>query len=138
MLSNMIARLLCAALLAVATCLVGLARGAGQGGDQFLDGIGETGLVARYVLEGNAEDASRNQFHATVRGNGSTFVDDEQFRRALLLTCDGSHLQLPGGTLAGEDTVSITGWLFLPTGASGPRGRATGRSAPRCPAHDAP
>ncbi|HET9704879.1 MAG TPA: beta-L-arabinofuranosidase domain-containing protein, partial [Vicinamibacterales bacterium] len=116
----MIARLLCAAFLAVATCLVGLARGAGQGGDQFLDGIGETGLVARYVLEGNAEDASRNQFHATVRGNGSTFVDDEQFRRALLLTGDGSHLQLPGGTLAGEDTVSITGWLFLPTGASGP------------------
>ena len=36
----------------------------GQGGDQFLDGIGETGLVARYVLDGNAEDSSRNQFHA--------------------------------------------------------------------------
>ena len=26
-----------------------------QGGDQFLDGIGETALVARYVLGGNAE-----------------------------------------------------------------------------------
>ena len=30
-----------------------------QGGDQFLDGIGETGLVARYVLGGNAEDSSQ-------------------------------------------------------------------------------
>ena len=91
-----------------------------QGGDQFLDGIGETGLVARYVLNANAEDASRNQFHAALRGSGGTFVDDEQFRRALLLTGDGSHLQLPGETLTGEDTISVTAWLFLPTGASGP------------------
>ena len=75
-----------------------------QGGDQFLDGIGETGLVARYVLDANAEDSSRNQFHAALRGSGGTFVDDEQFRRALLLTGDGSHLQLPGETLTGEDT----------------------------------
>jgi DUF1680 family protein len=106
-------RLLIAALL---TATTGLA----QGGDQFLDGIGETGLVARYILNGNAEDASRNQFHATVRGNGATFIDDEQFRRALLLTGDGSHLQLPGAALAGEDTLSVTGWFFLPTGATGP------------------
>ena len=50
----------------------------------------------------------------------ATFVDDEQFRRALLLTGDGSHLQLPGETLTGEDTLSVTTWLYLPTGASGP------------------
>ena len=43
-------------------------QAAGQGGDQFLDGIGETGLIARYVFNGNAEDSSRNQFHATVSG----------------------------------------------------------------------
>ena len=119
----MTARVLFAALLTATSCLVALARGArddAQGGDQFLDGIGETGLVARYVLNGNAEDSSRNQFHATLRGSGGTFVDDEQFRRALLLTGDGSHLQLPGETLTGEDTISVTGWLFLPTGASGP------------------
>jgi uncharacterized protein len=108
----MTARVFIAALLAATT--------AAQGGDQFLDGIGETGLVARYVLNANVEDASRNQFHASTRGNGGTFVDDEQFRRALLLTGDGSHLQLPGDTLTGEDTISVTAWLFLPTGASGP------------------
>ena len=112
MLCGMTARVFMAALLAAIT--------AAQGGDQFLDGIGETGLVARYVLNANAEDASRNQFHATLRGNGGTFVDDEQFRRTLLLTGDGSHLQLPGETLTGEDTLSVTAWLFLPTGASGP------------------
>lgn len=119
----MTARLLFATLLTAITCLVGLAGGTydqTQGGDQFLDGIGETGLIARYVLNGNAEDASRNQFHAAVRGNGGTFVDDDQFRRVLLLTGDGSHLQLPGATLTGEDTLSVTAWLYVPTGASGP------------------
>jgi DUF1680 family protein len=118
----MITRVLFASLLTVSTALMALTHavgGAAQGGDQFLDGIGETGLVARYVLEANAEDSSRNHFHAALRGNGGTFVDDPQFRRALLLTGDGSHLQLPGALLAGEDTISVTGWVFLPTGASG-------------------
>ena len=91
-----------------------------QAGDQFLDGIGETALIAQYLLNGTAEDASRNQFHARMHGNGATFVEDQEFRRVLLLTGDGSYLQLPGGALAGEDTISISGWIFLPTGASGP------------------
>src|SRR4051812_35993261 len=116
----MIRRLLIALALVVSTVLLSLAhavhQGAQQAGDQFLDGIGETGLVARYVLNGNAEDSSRNQFHATLRGGGGTFVEEGP-RRVLLLTGDGSHLQLPGNALAGEDTISVTGWLFLPTGA---------------------
>jgi DUF1680 family protein len=120
----MTARLLVAFLLTATTCLVGLARGPHdqvQGGDQFLDGIGETGLIARYALNGNAEDASRNQFHAAIRGNGAAFVNDEQFRQqALLLTGDGSHLQLPGETLNGEDTLSVAAWIYFPTGATGP------------------
>ena len=133
----MTARFLFALLLAATTCLVGLARPStflraapsdvearpddqAQGGDQFLDGIGETALIARYLLNGNAEDTSRNQFHAVIRGNGGAFVNDEQFRQVLLLTGDGSHLQLPGETLAGEDTLSFTTWLYLPTGATGP------------------
>ena len=118
----MITRVLAALLLTVSAALAALAHvvpGAPQGGDQFLDGIGETGLIARYQLDANAEDSSRNQFHAAVRGSGGSFVEDAQFRRALLLTGDGSHLQLPGQALDGEDTLSITGWLFLPTGGSG-------------------
>ena len=93
---------------------------AAQGGDQFLDGIGETALVARYLFNGNAEDSSRNQFHAALRGSGAVFVEDARFGRVLLLTGDGSHVQLPADALAGEDTISVTGWLYLPTGASGP------------------
>src|SRR5688572_14951840 len=118
----MITRVLLASLLTVSTALMALTHAvdqAGQGGDQLLDGIGETGLVARYVLDANAEDSSRNHFHAALRGNGGSFVDDPQFKRALLLTGDGSHLQLPGNMLTGEDTISVTGWVFLPTGASG-------------------
>lgn len=115
-------RALFALLLTATTCLVGLAGGpfAQQGGDQFLDGIGETAMVARYQLGGNAEDSSRNQFHASVRGVGGVFVNDDQFKQVLLLTGDGSHLQLPGHTLSGEDTLSVATWLYLPTGATGP------------------
>ncbi|MCL4845771.1 MAG: glycoside hydrolase family 127 protein [Acidobacteria bacterium] len=96
------------------------AQTSGQGGDQFLDGIGETALIARYVFNGNAEDSSRNQLHATVRGTGGVFVDDPSGRQSLLLTGDGSHVQLPADALAGEDAVTVVGWLFVPTGGSGP------------------
>lgn len=92
-----------------------------QGGDQFLDGIGETGLIARYLLNGNLEDSSRNQLHATMRGLGGVFVpfDDPQ-QKTLLLTGDGSHVQLPSSALSGEDALSVAAWLYLPTRASGP------------------
>lgn len=92
---------------------------ASQGGDQFLDGIGETSLIARYAFNGNVEDASRNQLHATLRGTDGIFVDDGP-RRVLLLTGAGSHVELPSGALAGEDALAVTGWLYLPTRASGP------------------
>jgi uncharacterized protein len=119
----MINRIFFALLLVVSAVLLPIAHAVEQntqGGDQFLDGIGETGLVARYILNGNVEDSSRNQFHGALRGTGGSFVEDPQFRRALLLTGEGSHVQLPGDALAGEDTISVTGWLFVPTGASGP------------------
>jgi uncharacterized protein len=115
-------RVFIAFILAVSTVLLGSPHAADdhpQGGDQFLDGIGETALVARYILNGNAEDSSRNQFHAVLQGSGATFVEDGQNRRVLLLTGDGSHVQLPPHALTGEDTISVTAWLFLPTGASG-------------------
>ena len=109
-------RLLAAVLLAPPA--IGLV--ADQGGDQFLDGIGETALVARYLFNGNTEDSSRNHLHATLRGSGAAFVEDARFGRALELAGTGSYVQLPGHALAGEDAVSVAGWLYLPTGASGP------------------
>ena len=83
----MIMRVLFASLLIVSTVLIASTRAVdrgGQSGDQFLDGIGETSLVARYLLNGNAEDSSRDHFHAVRRGSGGSFVEDPQFRRVLL------------------------------------------------------
>ena len=102
----------------LAPAMIGFA--AAQGGDQFLDGIGETALVARYLFNGSAEDSSRNHLHATLQGIGAAFVADERFGRVLELTGSGGYVELPGHGLAGEDAVSVAGWLYLPTGASGP------------------
>ena len=116
-------RLSLALILVVSTIVASVAQNTqtiGQGGDQFLDGIGETALVARYTFNGNAEDSSRNQLHATVRGTGPFFVEDPAPRRVLLLTGDGSYVQLPATALAGEDAIAVTGWLYLPTRATGP------------------
>lgn len=104
-------------------------RDRAQGGDQFLDGIGETGLIARYMFNGNAEDSSRNNFHATLRGTGAAFVEDGRFGRALNLQGNGSYVQLPGNALTHEDTISVTGWLLLNSDAPGQRFFDFGQSA---------
>ena len=116
-------RLSLALILVVVTIVASVAQNAQtatQGGDQFLDGIGETALVARYAFNGNVEDSSRNQLHATLRGTAPVFVDDTPPRKVLLLTGDGSYVQLPATALAGEDAIAVTGWLYLPTRATGP------------------
>lgn len=51
----------------VATILTkGLSPVQAQSGDQILDGIGETGMIARYVFNGDLKDWSRNNLHATA------------------------------------------------------------------------
>lgn len=109
-------------LLVVCSIVAGVAQNvqqATQGGDQFLDGIGETALVARYAFNGNAEDASRNQHHATLHGGAPVFLADGP-GRVLLLTGDGAHVQLPAATLDGEDAFALVAWLYMPTRSTGP------------------
>jgi hypothetical protein len=104
------------AVLLVFSFLVGPlpARAQKDGGDQFLDGIGETALVARYLLNGTTADRSRNGHQATLHGTGATFVEDSQFGKVLSLPgTGGAYVQIPGEALAGVDTLSITGWVFL-------------------------
>src|SRR6187399_1578148 len=85
-----------------------------EGGDQFLDGIGETALIARYVLNGNTTDRSRNNHQATLQGSGATYVEDEKFGKVLSLPGSGdAYLQIPGAALEGADAITITGWVFL-------------------------
>ncbi|HYG23087.1 MAG TPA: beta-L-arabinofuranosidase domain-containing protein [Verrucomicrobiae bacterium] len=81
-------------------------------GDQFLDGIGETALVARYLFNGSPQDLSRNSHHATLNGATNAFTDDPRFGRVLSLN-GTSHVNLPGDLLDDHESLSVTGWLFL-------------------------
>lgn len=82
-------------------------------GDQFLDGIGETAMIARYLFNGNTEDRSRNSFHATLHGDNSIFVEDGQFGKVLCLPGGDSdtYIQIPGQALIDTENLSITGWI---------------------------
>ncbi len=81
-------------------------------GAQFLDGIGETALIARYLFNGDTEDGSRNTYHATLHGK-AVYVEDERFGRVLSLPGGekGAYVQLPSQALDDVDTLSIVGWL---------------------------
>ncbi|RXG14035.1 DUF1680 family protein [Leeuwenhoekiella aestuarii] len=85
-----------------------------QNGDQILDGIGETGLIARYIFDGNAKDWSRNNLHANHQKNEASYVLDEEFEKVLNLS-NGSYLSLPEETLNGIESLSITTWIYLNT-----------------------
>lgn len=84
-----------------------------QSGDQILDGIGETGLNARYIFDGNIKDWSRNKFHAQLNGEGAKFIKDKRFGTVLSLAGDKTYLTLPGGAVADMESISITGWIYL-------------------------
>jgi len=100
---------------------VSIAPVLGQGGgDQFLDGIGETALVARYVFNGNERDSSRNAQHATLRGSGAAYVEDAQFGRVLSLPGgEGAYVRIPGRSLDGLDTLSVSGWIQVKSAGPG-------------------
>lgn len=85
-----------------------------QNGDQILDGIGETDLIARYVFNGDIKDWSRNNWHGKIEGNRVNFEDDKQFGNVLSLSSHNKNfVSLPGETLMGEESISITGWVFI-------------------------
>jgi DUF1680 family protein len=91
-----------------------------QGGDQILDGIGETGLIARYEFKGDEKDWSRNNLHAIINGTDFRFVRDSLFGTVLSLTGEGkAYISLPGETVTGEESLSITGWIYLRSSESG-------------------
>lgn len=102
--------------------VVGQTQTPGDGGDQFLDGIGETALIARYRLDGNTADRSRNGWQATLAGAGAAFSEDPQFGRVLTLPgTSGAGLELPGMALEGVDALTITAWVWLRSETPGQR-----------------
>ncbi|MBS3773996.1 MAG: glycoside hydrolase family 127 protein [Bacteroidales bacterium] len=91
-----------------------------QGGDQMLDGIGETGLIARYTLKEDVKDWSRNNLHGSVQGSDFRFVEDPQFGHVISLPEDGeAFISIPGESVTGEESLSITGWIYLRSAKSG-------------------
>ncbi|MBW1655635.1 beta-L-arabinofuranosidase domain-containing protein [Flavobacterium quisquiliarum] len=85
-----------------------------QGGDQILDGIGETELIARYVFDGDAKDWSRNNLHGIMSESKMKFENDAQFGKVLSLTAgSNAYVTIPGSVFANEESLSISGWIYL-------------------------
>jgi len=91
-----------------------------QNGDQILDGIGETGLIARYTFKDDAKDWSRNNLHGSIQGTDFKFVKDELFGNVISLNgSSDTYISLPAESVTGEETISITGWIYLRSAKSG-------------------
>jgi uncharacterized protein len=91
-----------------------------QGGDQILDGIGETGMIARYIFRADANDWSRNNLHGTIKGSDFRFVPDSLFGSVLSLTGESeTYISIPEGAFTDEESVSITGWVYLRSAKTG-------------------
>jgi len=101
-------------------CALGINSVFAQTGDQILDGIGETDLIARYTFKENAKDWSRNNLHGSIQGTNFEFVYDELFGNVLSLPEDNeSFISLPGEWMSGQESLSITGWIYLRSAKSG-------------------
>ncbi|MFC3199716.1 beta-L-arabinofuranosidase domain-containing protein [Parapedobacter deserti] len=93
-----------------------------QDGDQILDGIGETGLVARYVFDGDVKDWSRNNLHASFSGAEAKFVKDDRFGSVLSLSGGGNaFVAIPGEAFENIESLSISGWIYLRSEQPGQR-----------------
>jgi hypothetical protein len=97
------------------------ARLCAQTGDQILDGIGETGLIARYTFKGDVKDWSRNNLHASINGADFKFIDDSLFGKVVSLSGESeTYISIPGEAVKGEESLSITGWIYLRSAKGGP------------------
>ena len=109
--------------------LQGISTSYAQGGDQILDGIGETGLIARYLFNGDTRDWSRNNLHGRP-GTQVKFADDPRFGKVLSLSGDtSSYISLPSEALTDLESLSITAWVNLRSAKSGQHFFDFGQSA---------
>ncbi|MCH7415438.1 glycoside hydrolase family 127 protein [Belliella sp. R4-6] len=93
---------------------------AAQSGDQILDGIGETGMVARYLFDGDVKDWSRNNLHGKFHGNEPVFINDNRFGKVISLNGNkDAYITIPSDGLADIESISISGWVNLRSAESG-------------------
>ena len=84
-----------------------------QIGDQILDGISETGLIARYTFKEDVRDWSRNNLHGNGIGTNLKFVEDSLFGHVISLSKDSeAFVSLPSESVIGEESLSISGWIY--------------------------
>ncbi|WP_207436079.1 beta-L-arabinofuranosidase domain-containing protein [Sabulibacter ruber] len=106
----------------VSVLVQGVSSALAQNGDQILDGIGETGMIARYVFNGDLKDWSRNNLHAKHQGTEPTFVNDSKFGKVLSLSGNNkAFVTIPGEALTDLESISISGWLNLRSKQPGQR-----------------
>ncbi|MBW8682862.1 beta-L-arabinofuranosidase domain-containing protein [Chitinophaga rhizophila] len=93
-----------------------------QNGDQILDGIGETEMIARYVFNGDLRDWSRNNLHARSQADALRFVNDDRFGKVLSLPGNNdAFVTIPGEALKDMESLSISGWIYLRSSQPGQR-----------------
>src|SRR5690606_11393758 len=98
----------------------GIPSSQAQSGDQILDGIGETDMIARYLFDGDLRDWSRNNLHAKFNGGEAEFASDERFGKVLSLSGNSSaFITLPSAVLTDLESLSISGWVYLRSDQSG-------------------
>jgi DUF1680 family protein len=108
--------------LLIAVLTQGINTAQAQSGDQILDGIGETGMIARYLFNGDARDWSRNNLHAKMQGTEAKFVTDNRFGKVLSLSGDNNvFVTIPGEALTDIESLSISGWIYLRSAQPGQR-----------------
>ncbi len=110
-----------AVILIVAVLTQGVNTAQAQSGDQILDGIGETGMIARYVFNGDLKDWSRNNLHAKYQGGEATFVNDTRFGKVLSLPGENAFVTIPAEALTDLESLSISGWIYLRSKQPGQR-----------------
>jgi len=90
--------------------------------DQILDGIGETGMISRYLFNGDTKDWSRNNLHGQAQASGIQFINDNRFGKVLSLSGESNaFVTLPGEALTDLESISISGWVYLRSNQAGQR-----------------
>ena len=106
--------------IALSLCALGTTPAVAQDGDQILDGIGETGLISRYQFKGNDRDWSRNNLHGIMQGTDFRFIPDSLFGNVLALSGEAeTFVTIPGEAVSGEESLTVTGWIYLRSAKSG-------------------
>ncbi|HCM60225.1 MAG TPA: hypothetical protein DIS74_07620 [Bacteroidales bacterium] len=101
-------------------CALGSAPAVAQDGDQILDGIGETGLISRYQFKGDVRDWSRNNLHGIMQGTDFRFMPDSLFGNVLAISGESeTYISIPSEAVSGEESLTISGWIYLRSAKSG-------------------